>query len=139
MIVLDTNVLSALMRAEPDRAVVGWLDRQAADEVWTTTVTVLEVRTGIELLAEGRRRRGLEEAFRAALAEELGGRVLPFDEPAAQAAGTLAARRQREGRPVEIRDTQIAGIVLARRARLATRNLRHFEDLGVGLTDPWEG
>jgi hypothetical protein len=138
VIVLDTNVVSALMRQEPEAAVVAWLNRQAAEAVWTTAVTVFEVRTGLALLPESRRRERLEAAFRLMLAEDLSGRVLPFDQAAADEAGPLAARRQREGRPVELRDTQIAGIVLARGARLATRNTRHFRDLGIELVDPWQ-
>lgn len=95
------------------------------------------MRLGLELLAAGRRRRHLEEAFAQALEEDFEGRVLSFDQPAAEAAGRLAAERRRAGRTVEMRDVQIAGIATARRATLATRNLRHFEDLGLALIDPW--
>ncbi|MGO8768504.1 MAG: type II toxin-antitoxin system VapC family toxin [Mycobacterium sp.] len=137
MILLDTNVLSALMRREPDRAVVAWLDDQPGESIWTTTITILEVRTGIELLEQGRRRRQLEQAFGELLTEDLGGRVQPFDQPAALAAASIAAARQRAGRPVEIRDVQIAGIATARRATLATRNTRHFDAVGVNVVDPW--
>jgi toxin FitB len=137
MILLDTNVVSALMQREPDPAVVEWLDRQPAESVWTTTITVFEVRFGLELLADGRRRRLLEEAFARALEEDFENRILPFDPAAADLAGRLAAERRRAGRPVEIRDIQIAGITAARRASLATRNLRHFEGLGLSLVDPW--
>ena len=137
MIALDTNVLSALMRAEPDAAVVRWLDDQAAESIWTTAVTVFEIRTGIELLATSQRRRRLEVAFERLLAEDLDGRVLAFDAAAADAAGALAARQQRAGKTVEVRDAQIAGIALARRATLATGNVRHFTDLGLRLVDPW--
>ncbi len=137
MILLDTNVVSALMQRAPDPVVVEWLDRQPAESVWTTTITVFEVRFGLELLADGRRRRVLEEAFAKALEEDFENRVLPFDLAAADIAGRLAAQRRRAGRPVEIRDVQIAGITAARRASLATRNLRHFEGLGLPLVDPW--
>jgi len=137
VILLDTNVLSALMRREPDRAVVAWLDDQPGESIWTTTITILEVRTGIELLEQGRRRRQLEQAFGELLTEDLGGRLQPFDQPAALAAASIAAARQRAGRPVEIRDVQIAGIATARRATLATRNTRHFDAVGVNVVDPW--
>ncbi len=137
MIALDTNVLSALMRAEPDATVVEWLDRQPAESIWTTAVTVFEIRTGIELLAPSRRRRRLESAFERLITEKLDGRVLSFDTTAADAAGNLAARQQRAGRSIEIRDAQIAGIAVARRATLATGNIRHFRDLGLRLVDPW--
>lgn len=138
MIVLDTNVVSALMRSEPEHAVVAWLDQQPAESVWTTAFTVSEVRMGLALLPEGRRRERLDVAFRLMLAEDLAGRVLPLDRAAAEEAGRLAARRQREGRSVELRDAQIAGIVLARRACLATRDTRHFADAGIALVDPWQ-
>jgi len=137
VILLDTNVLSALMRREPDRTVVAWLDDQPGESIWTTTITILEVRTGIELLEQGRRRRQLEQAFGELLTEDLGGRLQPFDQPAALAAASIAAARQRAGRPVEIRDVQIAGIATARRATLATRNTRHFDAVGVNVVDPW--
>lgn len=137
MIVLDTNVISALMRPEPPSAVVEWLDGLPPESIWTTSVTVFEVRLGLEVLAVGRRRRQLEEAFEIALEEDFEGRVLPFDKAAAQAAGRIGAERRRAGRPIEIRDVQIAGIVSARKATLATRNTRHFEGAGLTLIDPW--
>jgi predicted nucleic acid-binding protein len=137
VILLDTNVVSALMLRQPDPAVVGWLDNQPAESVWTTSITVFEVRTGLELLALGRRRKQLEQAFDQLLTEELAGRVQPFDQAAAVAAGSIAANQQRGGRSVEVRDVQIAGIATARKATLATRNLRHFEELAVDLVDPW--
>jgi len=137
VIVLDTNVLSALMRRAPEPAVVAWLDRQPADSVWITTVTLFEVRLGLALLPAGRRRQGLQAAFAQLLEEDLENRVLDFDRAAAAEAATLAADRQRAGRPVDIRDTQIAGIALARKATLATRNLRHFGDLKVRVVNPW--
>jgi len=137
VILLDTNVVSALMRRDHDPVVVAWLDRQPAESIWTTSITVFEVRLGLELLVTGRRRRFLEEAFAKALEEDFEGRVLPFDQAAADAAGRIAAERSRVGRTVEIRDVQIAGIAAARKATLATRNLRHFEGLGLSLVDPW--
>jgi hypothetical protein len=138
VILLDTNVLSAIMQGVPDTSVVSWLDRQPSESVWTTAVTVFEVRFGLEILTKGRRRQRLEAAFAQALAEDLEGRVLPFDDTAAEAAGALAARRRQAGRPVETRDVQIAGIATSRRATLATRNTRHFEGLGLTLVDPWK-
>jgi predicted nucleic acid-binding protein len=137
VILLDTNVLSALMRAEPAASVVDWLDRQAPEDIWTTTVSVFEVRFGLQLLDEGRRRSALEAGFQALLDEDLAGRVAAFDQPAAEAAAMIAARRRLAGRPVDFRDTQIAGIALARRATIATRNLRHFHDLDTPVIDPW--
>ena len=138
MIILDTNVLSTLMRKLPDAAVVRWLDRQPAESIWITSVTLFEARLGLALLPDGKRRTALASAFARLLEEDLQNRVLDFDTGAAIEAAELAARRQRAGRPFDIRDTQIAGIALARRATLATRNARHFADLKINVIDPWQ-
>jgi predicted nucleic acid-binding protein len=138
MIVLDTNVLSALMRDAPDPAVVEWLDKLPAESIWTTSVTVFEIRTGIGQLTPSRRRTKLEEMFAQLLDEDLDGRVQSFDLAAAIAAGTIAASQRKAGRRVEIRDVQIAGIAASRRATVATRNIRHFDGAGVDLMNPWE-
>ena len=137
MIVLDTNVLSALMRSTPEAVVVDWLDRQPADSVWLTSITVFEARFGLALLPKGRRRKGLERAFDRVLREDFSNRVLALDEMAAVTAAQLAADRQRTGRSVDLRDTLIAGIAQARRATIATRNTRHFDGLDVPVVDPW--
>ena len=125
------------MQTRPDPVVVRWLDSQAPESVWTTAVSVFEIRFGLELLPPTRRRKALEEAFDGMLREDLNGRVAAFDSAAAEEAAELAARRQRRGRPVDLRDTQIAGIALARRAALATRNVRHFDGLNVSVVNPW--
>jgi predicted nucleic acid-binding protein len=138
VIILDTNVLSALMRKPPDAVVIAWLDRQPPESVWITSVTLFEARLGLALLPGGRRRTSLEAAFARLLEEDLENRVLDFDTGAAVEAAELAAQRQRTGRPVDMRDTQIAGIALARHATLATRNVRHFADLRIPVIDPWE-
>jgi toxin FitB len=137
MIVLDTNVISAFIRPEPDQAVTSWLDMQPPESMWTTSISVYELRFGMEILAFGRRRHLLEEALTKALEEDFDGRVIPFDELAAQAAGRIGAARRLLGRTIEIRDVQIAGIAAVRKATIATRNIRHFEDLGVALINPW--
>jgi len=137
VIVLDTNVISALMRREPEPAVVRWLDDAPAESLWITSVTVFEVRFGLDLLVAGRRRRQLEDAFVRAIEEDFENRVLDFDRAAAEAAASIAARERRAGRTIEIRDVQIAGIAFARKATLATRNVRHFDGLGVALVNPW--
>ena len=139
MILLDTNVLSALMRTRPDPVVVAWLDSQAPESVWTTAVSVFEIRFGIELLPAGRRRKALAEAFDTMLRDDLDGRIAAFDAAASAEAAELAARRQRRGRPVELRDTLIAGIALARRSAVATGNVRHFDGLNVNVVNPWAG
>ena len=137
MIVLDTNVISVFMKPEADAQVASWLDTQPRESLWTTAVTVFEIRQGLEILALSRRRQSLEDAFARALDEAFVGRVLPFDESAAQAAGRIGAARRKVGRPVEVRDLQIAGIAIARKAAIATRNIRHFESLGIELINPW--
>jgi len=137
MIVLDTNVLSALMRREVDQTVVTWLDLQPSESVWTTAVTVFEIRFGLELLAPSRRKRQLGDAFSRAVDEDFQGRILPFDHEAALEAASRAAERRAAGRSVDFRDIEIAGIVSARRATLATRNARHFQDLRIEVVDPW--
>ena len=138
MIILDTNVLSALMRKAPEAPVVAWLDRQPAESVWITSITMFEARLGLALLPSGRRRQALEVAFARLLEEDLQNRVLDFDSAAATEAASLAAERQKAGRPVDMRDTQIAGIALSLRATLATRNTRHFHDLRIPVVDPWQ-
>ena len=137
MIILDTNILGALMRPVPDTAVVRWLDQQPAESIWITSITLFEARFGLALLPSGRRRQRLESEFDRLLREDLENRVLDFDSVAATEAASLAAARQKSGRPVDMRDTQIAGIALARHATLATRNVRHFADLEISIVDPW--
>ena len=136
MIILDTNVLSALMRNTPDAAVVGWLNEQPRTSVWTTSITVLEIRFGIQILATGKRRSLLMDAFEAIL-ETIENRVASFDEAAASEAADLMASRKKKGRPGELRDTMIAGIAIARRATFATRNIEHFIDASIPLMNPW--
>jgi predicted nucleic acid-binding protein len=136
VIVLDTNVLSGLMEPEDSR-VVAWLDEQEPESIWTTAVTIFEIRFGIALLSPERRQRQLGDAFAKVLDEDLQGRILPFDHEAATEAANRAAERRTIGKPLDFRDIEIAGIVSARRATLATRNVRHFQDLGIELIDPW--
>jgi len=136
MIILDSNVLSELMRPKPELRVIQWLDRQPRTSIWTTSVTILEIRFGLRVMPAGRRR----DIYSQALARLLDGiehRVAAFDTEAAEEACSLMASRKIKGRPRELRDTMIAGIVLARRATLATRNTLHFEDVGATLVDPW--
>lgn len=137
MIILDTNVLSALMRPRPEPVVLGWLDRQPNSSVWITAVTFFEIRFGLVRLPAGKRRESLQAHFSRLLREDLEGRILVFDDAAADEAATLAANRQKAGRPGDTRDTFLAGIALARKATLATGNTRHFADLHVPVIDPW--
>jgi predicted nucleic acid-binding protein len=137
MILLDTNVLSALMLQSADKNVVAWLDKQPRTSIWTTSVTILEIQFGLQVLPAGKRRSRLIKTFETVLVDGMGRRVAPFDTVAAQYAAELMAFRHKKGRPVELRDTMIAGIVLACRATLATRNTPHFEDLSVPVVNPW--
>ena len=139
MSVLDTNVVSALMHAEPDRVVVAWLDGLPPESLWTTSVTVFEIRLGLEILAEGRRRKHLEEAFAKTLEEDFENRVLPFDQAAAQAAGRIAAERGRAGRTAEIRDVQIAGVISLRKATPSDSQPSPFRGLRGGARRPLVG
>ena len=116
---------------------VAWLDRQPAESVWITSITLFEARFGLALLPKGRRQQTLEAAFARLLKEDLENRVLDFDGAAATEAASPAAERQMAGGPVDMRDTQIAGLALARRGTLATRSVRHFRDLKVPVVDPW--
>ena len=138
MILLDTNVISELIGPAPAAEVVEWLDQQSASSIWTTTVTLYEIRAGILSAPAGRRRFELESRFDRWLATGLGGRILEFGPAAAEQAASLYADRKHRGRPIDARDTMIAGIVLANRATLATRNTRHFEELRPRLVNPWE-
>ena len=138
MVILDTNVLSELTRREPDPNVVAWLDRQSPSSIWITSVTLMEIRFGLQILPAGRRRRLLTKMYDEVLVDEIGMRIAPFDHLAAQHAAGLMASRHKRGHPVDLRDTMIAGIVLSRNATLATRNTPHFEDVIRSVINPWK-
>jgi toxin FitB len=137
MIILDSNIVSALMRVEPDPPMIAWLDLQPRALLWTTVVTILEIRHGLAIMPAGQRRNQRLAAFDRVIVEDMENRILPFDQAAAEEAAPLMAARQRSGRSAELRDTMIAGIAIAQRATLATRNVRHFDDLKVPVVDPW--
>lgn len=139
MIVLDTNVISALMLDLPPLVVAGWLDQQPRLSVWTTSVTVFEIRFGLNAMPAGKRRVQRVANFERILTAVIEQRIALFDQAAAEQAAELAAARQRMGRPGELRDTMIAGIVLASHATLATRNVKHFDDIAKSVVNPWEG
>lgn len=137
MIILDTNVLSALMLQTPNATVLAWLDRQPRTSIWTTAITVLEIRFGLQIMPAGKKRNALMQGFEMLL-EKIEHRVAVFDDAAAQQASDLMAARHKKGRPGDLRDTMIAGIVLAHHGTLATRNIAHFEDLAA-VVNPWAG
>jgi predicted nucleic acid-binding protein len=138
MIILDTNVVSEFMRPKPEERVLRWLDQQPRASIWTTSVTVFEIRFGLETMPAGKRRTAFMASFERWLAEVVEQRIAGYDESAARRSSELAAERQRRGSPGELRDTMIAGIVLASHAKLATRNVKHFEEIAPSLVNPWE-
>jgi len=138
MLLLDTNILSALMKAQPDPVVTAWLDRQSSAALRTTSVNVFEVRFGLARMEPGRRRTALFEAFSAMLIEDLAGAGLEFDDRAADIAAAIAAEREAMGCPVDFRDTAIGAIAVRYDATLVTRNLRHFAGLSIPVISPWD-
>jgi len=137
MIILDTNVVSALMRIVPETTLLDWLDRQPSSSIWTTSLTVMEIRYGFQILPAGRRRELITQTFETVLESKIEGRIAHFDTDAAEHTATLMALRKKRDRPVELTNTMIAGIVLSRNAVLATRNTADFDDLGSRVIDPW--
>jgi predicted nucleic acid-binding protein len=139
VIVLDTNVVSELMRASPAEAVLQWISGQASEALYTTSITQAEVLNGVLKLPAGRRRRAIEEAAEAMFREDFAARVLPFDREAARPYAELVNERRRRGRPISQFDAQIAAIARAAGAVVATRNVDDFEHCGVDVLDPWAG
>lgn len=137
MIILDTNVLSELMRPEGSSTVVQWLDGQPAAELAVTAITVAEVLHGVRRLADGRRRTALEAAAMRMFEEDLARATLAFDHAAALVYADIVVQRERAGRPISTADAQIAAITRQHAATLATRNVRDFDGLGLDLIDPW--
>ena len=137
MIVVDTNVLAAIMRPDREPAVVAWFDRQWLTDLHLTAITVFEARSGVLRLPEGQRRRDLAARLSILFSEIFRDRILGFDGAAAEAAAELSERRRGVGHVVDVHDTFIAGIALSRGAAIATRNTRHFVDCGAPLLDPW--
>lgn len=137
MIVLDTNVLSELLRPQPNTRVMAWLAARPAASLFTTTVTRGEILYGIRLLPAGRRRNALQDAVTAIFDEDFAKRTLPYDNPAADHYADIAASRRTKGRPISQFDAMIAAIARSRGASLATRNTRDFTGCGIDLIDPW--
>lgn len=137
MIVLDTNVLSEILRPVPDVRVLAWLEARPAASIFTTTITQGELLYGVRLLPDGQRKAGLLEAVLAVFASDLGGRVLNFDGDAADAYAEIAVARRIAGKPISQFDAMIAAITRTRGASLATRNVKDFIGCGIDVIDPW--
>jgi predicted nucleic acid-binding protein len=138
MIVLDTNVLSEVLRPQPEPRVLSWLDEQAANSVFTTSVTQGEILFGIRLLGDGQRRRKLWDAATAIFEDDFAGRVLSFDSDAAGHYAEIGASRRTAGRPISQFDATIAAITRSHGATLATRNAKDFEGCGIDVVNPWD-
>ena len=138
MIVLDTNAISELMCPRPDAGVLRWIDRQPIRSIWTTTVTLYEIRAGLLSMPAGKKQASLKDFVDKWLDQVLERRILDFDTAAAEKAAELEAAGVKTGRMREPRDTMIAGIVLASHAKLATRNVKHFEDIAASVVNPWD-
>jgi toxin FitB len=137
VIVLDTNVVSELIRGEPERRVIKWLDSQAGFEQWLTAITVSELLYGVARLPIGRRRNAVSAAVNALIDDDFSRRVLSFDSDAARHYAAVVSNRERDGQPISVADAQIAAICRSTGSRLATRNVRDFEATGIDIVDPW--
>jgi predicted nucleic acid-binding protein len=138
VIVLDTNVLSELMRPNPSIRVIAWMRQRPRPQMAVTSITEAEIFYGVELLPPGKRRNQFLSEAEAMFAEDFGGLPLPFDSEAARLYARIASARRAMGKPISVPDAQIAAIVLARKAVLATRNIMDFEACGIKLVNPWK-
>lgn len=138
MIVLDTNVISEVLKPHPARSVLDWFARQSSASIFTTTVTEAEILYGLHLMPQGRRRSELEEAILPIFSHDFRGRILPFDSDAANVYAKIAADRRAMGKPISQFDAQIAAISISRGASLATRNVADFEMLRIEIINPWD-
>jgi len=137
MILLDTNVISELMREHPEPAVSAWLDEQPEQELWTASVILAELLSGIDMMPAGRGQKALRDAVEGMIAEDFRGRIVDFDLPAARQYGKILATRRNMGRPIREFDAQIAAIASVHRAKLATRDVNDFVACGLNVLNPW--
>ena len=136
-VLLDTNVVSELLRPSPDPAVEMWVGNRPATDLYFSAVGEAELRYGVAILPTGRRRDALALAIEAILREDLDGRILPFGGAAARECADIAAARRSAGRPIAPTDCQIAAIARSRDLAVVTRNVRDFDDTGIKVVDPW--
>lgn len=137
MIILDTNIVSEMMKTAPSRTVLDWLNAQDAASLYVTTITLAEIGYGLRLLPDGQRRRLLAERFDQFIARAFDQRILSFDEAAARAYGDIMGHRKELGRPISVTDGQIAAIARANGFSIATRNIKDFEDSQIALINPF--
>ena len=137
MFVLDTNVVSELMRDRPDSRVIAWLDDQPTSDLYVTAITEAEIRAGIAFLPAGGRRRGLTGAAEHAFGVLFAERILPFDSDAAREYAGIASNRRTTGRPISQADCMIAAIARSRGASVATRDASGFDECGIDVVNPW--
>ncbi len=137
MIVLDTNVISELMRPRGEPRVIAWADEQQAGEIYLTAVTTAELRYGVACLPDGRRKTDLADRIRRTLEEDFTGRILSFDDNAADHYADIVICRERRGIAISMADAQIAAICRQHGAGLATRNTKDFAHTGIDVIDPW--
>ena len=137
MIILDTNIVSEMMKTAPSRTVLDWLNAQDAASLYVTTITLAEIGYGLRLLPDGQRRRLLAERFDQFIARAFDQRILRFDEAAARAYGDIMGHRKELGRPISVTDGQIAAIARANGFGIATRNIKDFEDSQITLINPF--
>lgn len=137
MIIIDTNVISELLRAKPEPAVEAWLGAQDGLSIYLTAISEAELRYGVEIMTNGKRRDALANAIDRILRDDMAGRILPFDSASARAYATIAATRRSAGTPISQADCQIAAIARAHNAPVATRNTPDFQGCGIQLINPW--
>ena len=137
MLVVDTNVLSELMRPAPDTVISSWVAERMTSSLYLTAISEAELRFGLAIMPPGRRRDGLAEGLERMLRTGFANRVLPFDSAAASAYAEIAAARRTMGRPMPEADCQIAAIARSRDMALVTRNVRDFVDATVEVINPW--
>lgn len=139
MILLDTNILSELMRPKPNPRVIQWLDAQREWDMWISAITVAEIRLGISLLPDGKREQSLEDLSEEMFQEDFTDRCLPFDYEAANEYARIVVERNQQGLPISVEDAQIAAIAKTGELTLATRNTKDFSHItGLNIINPWE-
>jgi toxin FitB len=138
MILLDTNVISEIMRERPNTVVSTWIDEKPEEELWTASVVIAELLAGIELRPPGRKHEALRETVSAMIADDFRGQILPFNLPAARICAQILASRKRLGRPIRELDAQIAAIARVHGATLATRNVEDFAHCDLLVVNPWD-